>query len=95
MAPILLGIALFMVAFIPGGLSIIAAIPTAGLGALLFVAAVELGLSRRLWTAKPSCWPVIAVTALVTVWVDPFFGLLAGVASETVRAAWLRRQKIA
>ncbi len=95
MAPILLGIALLMVAFIPGGLSIIVAIPTAGLGALLMVAAVELGLSRRLWTAKPSCWPVIAITALVTVWADPFFGLLAGVAAEAVRAAWLRRQKIA
>lgn len=90
MAPVLLGVALLMVAFMPGGLSVIAAIPMAGLGALLFVAAVELALSRRLWTAKPSCWPVIAITALVTVWADPFFGLLAGVATETVRAAWVR-----
>ena len=90
MAPVLLGTALLMVAFIPGGLSVIVAIPMAGLGALLFVAAAELALSRRLWTAKPSCWPVIAVTALMTVWADPFFGLLAGVAAETVRAAWVR-----
>ena len=90
MAPVLLGTGLLMVALLPGGLSFIAAIPTAGLGALLLVAAVELALSRRLWTAKPSCWPVIAITALVTVWADPFFGLLAGVASETVRAAWVR-----
>ncbi|MDF0750046.1 putative sulfate/molybdate transporter [Marinobacter sp. 71-i] len=89
-APVLLGTGLLMVAFLPGGLSFVAAIPTAGLGALLLVAAVELALSRRLWTAKPSCWPVIAITALVTVWADPFFGLLAGVASETVRAAWVR-----
>lgn len=89
LAPVLLGTALLMVAFIPGGLSVIAAIPMAGLGALLFVAAVEFALSRRLWTAKPSCWPVIAITALVTVWADPFFGLLAGVVSETVRAAWV------
>ena len=95
LAPVLLGTGLLMVAIIPGGLSIIAAIPMAGLGALLFVAAAELGLSRRLWTAKPSCWPVIAITALVTVWVDPFFGLLAGVASETFRAAWLRGRKTA
>lgn len=94
MAPVLLGTALLLVAFIPGGLSMIAAIPMAGLGALLFVAAVELALSRRLWTAKSSCWPVIAITALVTVWADPFFGLLAGVASETVRAAWLRRREV-
>lgn len=90
MAPVLLGTVLLLVAFIPGGLSVIAVIPMAGLGALLFVAAVELALSRRLWTARPSCWPVIAITALVTVWADPFFGLLAGVASDTVRAAWLR-----
>lgn len=95
LAPVLLGTGLLMVAIIPGGLSVIAAIPMAGLGALLFVAAAELGLSRRLWTAKPSCWPVIAITALVTVWVDPFFGLLAGVASETFRAAWVRGQEVA
>jgi len=85
LAPVLLGTSLLLVAFIPGGLSVIAAIPTAGLGALLLVAAVELAASKRLWTAKPSCWPAIAITALVTVWADPFFGLLAGVASEAVR----------
>lgn len=90
MAPFMLGTTLLMVAFLPGGLSFIAAIPLAGLGALLLVTAVELAVSRRLWAAKPSCWPVIAITALVTVWVDPFFGLLAGVVSERVRAAWVR-----
>ncbi|HEY9119837.1 MAG TPA: putative sulfate/molybdate transporter [Marinobacter sp.] len=90
LAPVLMGAGLLMVALVPGGLSLVAAIPMAGLGALLFVAAVELALSRRLRTAKPSCWPVIALTALVTVWADPFFGLLAGVASETFRAAWVR-----
>ena len=94
MAPALLGTGLLLVAFVPGGLSMIAAIPMAGLGALLFVAAPELALSRRLWTAKPSCWPVIAITALITVWVDPFFGLLAGVASETFRSAWVRGQEL-
>lgn len=90
LAPVLLGTGLLLIAFMPGGLALIAAIPLAGLGALLFVAAAELALSRRLWTAKPSCWPVIILTALVTVWADPFFGLLAGVAAETVRAAWVR-----
>lgn len=95
MAPVLLGTSLLLVALVPGGLAMIAAIPMAGLGALLFVAAVELALSKRLWTAKPSCWPVIAITAVVTVWADPFFGLLAGVAAETVQTALLRRRKIA
>jgi MFS superfamily sulfate permease-like transporter len=82
-----------LVALVPGGLSFIAAVPAAGLGALLLVAAVELGFSRRLRVAKPSCWPVIGVTALVTFWADPFFGLIAGVAAETFRAAWLRGLK--
>ena len=95
MAPVLLGTGLLLIALVPGGLSMIAAIPMAGLGALLFVAAAELALSRRLWTAKPSCWPIIAITAVVTVWADPFFGLLAGIASETVRTAWLRRREVA
>jgi len=90
LAPVLLGTGLLLIAFVPGGLSFIAAVPAAGLGALLMVAAVELGLTRRLWTAKPSCWPVIGITALVTFWADPFFGVLAGVASETFRAAWVR-----
>ncbi|KPP99368.1 putative sulfate/molybdate transporter [Marinobacter sp. HL-58] len=95
LAPVLLGTGLLLVAFIPGGLAMIAAMPMAGLGALLFVAAAKLALSRRLWTARPSCWPVIAITALVTVWADPFFGLLAGVAAETFRAAWVRGQEVA
>ena len=89
-APVLLGVGLLLVAIVPGGLSFIAAVPAAGLGALLMVAAVELGLTRRLWTAKPSCWPVIGITALITFWADPFFGFLAGVAAETFRTAWLR-----
>ena len=94
-APVLLGAGLLLVALMPGGLSVIAAIPAAGLGALLLVAAVELASSKRLWTARPSCWPVIGVTALVTVWADPVFGLLAGMIAEVLRAAWVRRQKIA
>ena len=85
MAPVIMGLGLLLVALLPGGLSLIAAIPAAGLGALLFVAAVELALTRRLKTAKPSCWPVIGITALVTVWADPFFGLLAGIAAEKLR----------
>lgn len=90
LAPVLLGAGLLLVAIVPGGLSFIAAVPAAGLGALLMVAAVELGLTKRLWTAKPSCWPVIGITALMTFWADPFFGFLAGVAAETFRTAWLR-----
>src|SRR3546814_239754 len=61
-APLVLGAALLAVALLPGdlGLVLLAAIPVAGLGALLLVAAGQLALTRRLFDRKPSCWPVIA-----------------------------------
>jgi len=92
-APLLLGIALATVALLPGGLGLelLAALPAAGLGALLLVAAGDLALSRRLFDGKPSCLPVIATTAGVTVWVDPFWGLLAGCLAELIRVAVVRR----
>jgi len=54
------------------------------------VAAGELALSRRLFDCRPSCWPVIGVTAAITLWADPFWGLLAGAAAELVRLAAIR-----
>jgi MFS superfamily sulfate permease-like transporter len=91
-APLLLGVGLLAVALLPGGLglALLAAIPTAALGALLVVAAGELALSRRLFDCRPSCWPVIAVTAAVTLWADPFWGLVAGSAAELARLAAIR-----
>jgi len=91
-APLLLGVALLAVALLPGdlGLLLLAAIPTAGLGALLLVAAGELALTRRLVDCRPSCWPVIGVTAAVTLWADPFWGLVAGSGAELVRLAVIR-----
>lgn len=91
-APLLLGLVLLGVALFPGGhgLALLAAIPAASLGALLLVAAGELALTRRLFGSRPSCWPVIAVTAGITVWIDPFWGLLAGSFSEMLRFAALR-----
>jgi MFS superfamily sulfate permease-like transporter len=91
-APLLLGLALLAMALLPGGLglALLAAIPAAALGALLLVAAGELALSRRLFDCRPSCWPVIALTAAITLWADPFWGLLAGAAAELVRLAAIR-----
>jgi MFS superfamily sulfate permease-like transporter len=91
-APLLLGLALLAVALLPGdlGLALLAIIPAAGLGALLLMAAGELALTRRLLDCRPSCWPVIAATAGVTLWADPFWGLLAGSAAELVRLAVVR-----
>jgi MFS superfamily sulfate permease-like transporter len=91
-APLVLGLALLAFALLPGGLGLatLAAIPAAGLGALLLMASGELALSKRMFDCKPSCWPVIAVTAGVTVWADPFWGLLAGSCAELVRLATIR-----
>jgi MFS superfamily sulfate permease-like transporter len=91
-APLALGLALLAVALLPGGLGLamLAAIPAAALGALLMMAAGELALTRRLFDCRPSCWPVIAATAGVTLWVDPFFGLVAGSGAEVVRLVAVR-----
>jgi Molybdate transporter of MFS superfamily len=91
-APLILGLVLLALALLPGGrgLALIAAFPAAALGALLAMAAGELALTKRLFDAKPSCWPVIAVTAGVTVWANPFWGLLAGSLAELVRLAVVR-----
>lgn len=92
-APLLLGLSLLLLALLPGNQAavILAAIPLAGLGALLLVAAGELALTKRLFDSRPSCWPVIAITAGVTLWFDPFWGLLAGSLAELVRQAVVRR----
>lgn len=91
-APVLLGVALLCVAALPGAWrdAAFAAIPGATLGALLFVAAAQLALSRRLFDAAPSCRPVIAVTAVATLALDPLAGLVAGTVAELVRKALLR-----
>jgi MFS superfamily sulfate permease-like transporter len=63
-----------------------ALMPLAAVGALLLFSAADLALSKRLFDARPSCWPVIGTTAAFTVWADPFWGLLAGCLVELVRA---------
>ena len=91
-APLILGLLLLAFAVSPGGIGLVAlaAIPAAGLGSLLLIASGELALTKRLFDSKPSCWPVIAVTAGVTVGADPFWGLLAGSCAELVRVAVVR-----
>lgn len=91
-APLFLGLLLIALALWPGnaGLMTLAAIPAAGLGALLLIASGELALTKRLFDCKPSCWPVIATTAAVTVWADPFWGLLVGLGAELVRQVIVR-----
>jgi MFS superfamily sulfate permease-like transporter len=94
-APIMLGIGLLVIALLPDHLRQIAlaSIPAATLGALLLVAAVELAASRRLIDARPSCQPVIAVTALGTVFGNPLIGLILGTLGEVVRKRVVARLK--
>jgi MFS superfamily sulfate permease-like transporter len=88
-APALLGVALLALAAAPGDMATAAlqAVPSAGLGALLMVAAVDLMASRRLRASRPNCWPVIGVAAAVTLLADPLWGLLAGTGAEAARRA--------
>lgn len=91
-APVALGLALGVFALLPTGtaLAALAAIPAAGLGALLLVASSELAFSKRLFDSRPSCWPVILITAAATLWLDPFWGLLLGAGAELLRKALVR-----
>ncbi len=90
-APLMLGLGLFALAVVPGALSVVTAVPVPALGALLLVAAADLAAQRRIIDCKPSCRPVIGVTAAVTVLADPFFGLVAGTVAEMIRVAVVRR----
>jgi hypothetical protein len=55
-----------------------ALMPLAAVGALLLFSAADLALSKRLFDARPSCWPVIGTAAAFTVWAHPVWGLLGG-----------------
>ena len=52
---------------------------------------IGLAISRRLFDARPSCWPVIGVTALATLTINPAVGLILGWITELIRAAIVRR----
>ena len=90
-APVVLGLLLLMLGlgFAGSAAQLFALIPLAAVGALLLVAGGDLALSRRLFDAQPSCWPVMAVAAGVTLAFNPALGLLAGCAGEVVRKAVL------
>lgn len=92
-APVMLGAALLLVSLLPEDLRRIAmlAIPSATLGTLLLIAAVELAANRRLFDARPSCRPIIAITALATLLGNPLIGLILGTLSEIARKAFLAR----
>ena len=93
LAPIILGSALLVlgVAFADHAAALFAIIPMGAVGALLIFAGTDLAISRRLFDGKPSCWWVIGVTALITMTINPAFGLILGWIAEFIRAAIVRR----
>ncbi|WP_108485026.1 putative sulfate/molybdate transporter [Oceaniglobus ichthyenteri] len=99
-APILLGAGLLVLTLLPDPIrhAALTSIPTATLGALLLIASVELAANRRLFDARPSCRPVIAVAAVATALGNPLLGLFLGTIAEIGRK-WilsylgLRRQR--
>jgi MFS superfamily sulfate permease-like transporter len=92
LAPMIFGAVLLLLAigFAKDAASLCAIIPIGAVGALLIFAGADLAVSRRLFDGRPSCWPVIGVTALVTLVVNPAIGLLVGWIAELVRAAIVR-----
>ena len=66
LAPIVLGLVLLVLALGLADMAtqLFAVVPIGAVGALLIMAGTDLALSRRLFDGRPSCWPVIGVTAL-------------------------------
>ena len=48
------------------------------IGVLLLAAAADLALSRPLFSARPICWPTLAVTAMGLLLVDPTLAFACG-----------------
>jgi MFS superfamily sulfate permease-like transporter len=93
LAPMILGVVLLVLAvgFADHAAALFAIIPIGAVGALLILAGTDLAISRRLFDGKPSCLPVIGVTALATLTINPALGLILGWGAEFVRAAIVRR----
>ena len=79
------------VAFSDHAAALFGLIPVGAVGALLIFAGTDLAISRRLFDGKPSCLWVIGATALVTVTVNPAFGLILSWIAELIRAVIVRR----
>lgn len=87
-APLLLGAAFLVLAlfFAEAAVNLLAMIPLAAVGAFLVLAGAELAISRRLFDARPDCWPAIALTALGTLVFDAAVGLAVGCTIEFGRS---------
>lgn len=70
--------------------ALFAAILLSAVGALLLVAGTDLAMSKRLFDARPNCWPAIGIAAAGTALLNPAVGLAAGWGVELVRGAVAR-----
>jgi MFS superfamily sulfate permease-like transporter len=93
LAPIIFGMVVLVLAlgFADHATALFAVIPIGAVGALLILAGTDLAISRRLFDGKPSCLPVIGITALVTLTLNPALGLILGWVAEVIRAAIVRK----
>jgi hypothetical protein len=95
LAPIIFGAVLLVlaIAFANHAAALFALIPIGAVGSLLIFAGTDLAISRRLFDGKPSCLWVIGATALVTVTVNPAFGLILGWIAELIHMPGNRRAR--
>jgi MFS superfamily sulfate permease-like transporter len=89
LAPVLFGSVLLVLAlgFAGSAASLFAAIPLSAVGALLLMAGSDLAMSKRLFDARPACWPAISIAAGATALLNPAVGLAAGWGVELMRGA--------
>ena len=92
LAPLLLGCLLLLIAAAAseGASVLFGMIPPAAVGSLLLIAGTDLALSRRLFDARPSCWPAISLTAAITLLINPAVALVVGWILETARGPVVR-----
>lgn len=95
LAPVLLGALLLVLAlgFSDAAAGLLSLIPLPAVGVLLLIAGADLARSRRLFDARPACWPAIGLTAALTVLVNPAVGLVCGFTLETARGPVMRLLK--
>ncbi|MCI4663906.1 MAG: putative sulfate/molybdate transporter [Neomegalonema sp.] len=75
----------------PTLIALLTAIPAPIIGALLMIAAGSLIATPRMLDARPDCRPVIAATAIATLFLSALGGLIAGLLAEHIRKAARRR----
>ena len=78
--------------FGPQARDILMLVPLGAVGAILAVAGADLAFNRKFLQVKPSCRVVILLTGVICVVGNMAVGLIAGLAAEAVRGAYLRRR---